>query len=181
MWAMLPIQSEARPRDGAAPRAFDDVYREFADLVFRFCVTQVGSLAVAEEVTAETFAAAFAAYERFRPGSDPRPWLLRIARNASVDHHRRMRRAAGLVALLSGRDLPRSASSVEELVERREEVRRVVTAIAALPMRDRQLVGLRLAGQLSFNEIAAITRRSPDAVRRATERALRRVRQSMEA
>ena len=179
-WAMRETEGDVKAGDDTVRRPFEEVYCDLADIVFRFCVTQVGSLAVAEEVTAQTFAAALAAYDRFQPSSDPRPWLLRIARNAAIDHRRRTHRGTALLARLS-RFAGMRSSSIEELAEVRDDVRRVTIAIAALPTRDRQLVGLRLAAQLSFQEMALVTGRTPAAVRRATERALRRLRQSMEA
>ncbi|MBJ7594695.1 MAG: RNA polymerase subunit sigma-24, partial [Candidatus Dormibacteraeota bacterium] len=48
---------------------FDEVYQEHADAVYRFCVSQLRDLDVAEDVTADVFAAAFAAYDRVRPES----------------------------------------------------------------------------------------------------------------
>ena len=46
---------------------FDEVYRDHADAVYRFCVSQLRDQATAEDVTGDVFAAAFAAYERVRP------------------------------------------------------------------------------------------------------------------
>jgi RNA polymerase sigma-70 factor (ECF subfamily) len=154
---------------------FDEVYRQLAGPVYRFCLSQVGDPAAAEDVAAQAFASAFAAYERVRP--DPaglRPWLFRIARNAAIDHHRRSRRTVRLLARLSGRDRP---SSVEEVVEMREDVRMVVAAFSRLSTRDRTLVGLRLAGDLTAPEIAAVIGASESGARKATQRALRHLRE----
>jgi RNA polymerase sigma factor (sigma-70 family) len=165
--------------DDADRKPFDEVYREYADPIFRFCVSQLGSVSLAEEVAAETFAAAFVAYERFRPGADLRPWLYRIARNTANDQHRRARRATMLLARLSrGERAP--VSSVEEVVELRDDVRKLVDAAGMLSRRDRELVGLRLAGKMTFREIASVTGMSPTAAQKATERALHRLRGAME-
>ena len=65
---------------------------------------------------------------------------------------------------------------MEEVVELREEVRLVVAAFSLLSGRDRMLVGLRLAGDLSLAEIAGVLRVSQAAARKATQRALGRLR-----
>lgn len=156
---------------------FDEVYRQLAGPVYRFCLSQVGEPAAAEDVAAQAFASAFAAYQRVRPdGAGVRPWIFRIARNAAIDHHRRRRRTALLVGRLSGRDRLRE---VEEVAEMREELRLVVAALSRLTRRDRMLVGLRLAGDLSPAEIAGVLGVSEAAARKATQRALGRLRAGM--
>ncbi len=158
---------------------FDEVYRQLAGPVYRFCLSQVGEPAAAEDVAAQAFTSAFAAYERVRPDSAGlRPWIFRIARNAAIDHHRRRRRTAVLLTRLSGRDRERE---VEEEVELREDVRMVVAAFSRLSPHDRTLVGLRLAGDLSPAEIADVLGVSQVAARKATQRALGRLRSGVEA
>ncbi|MGH7722488.1 MAG: RNA polymerase sigma factor [Candidatus Dormibacteria bacterium] len=154
---------------------FDEVYRENADAVYRFCVSQLRDAATAEDVAADVFAAAYAAYERVHP--DPagvRTWLFRITRNAVIDQYRREGRRRSLVARL-GRDR-RFPDSVEESVEQRTDLRSVCEALETLRERDRQLVGLRIAGGLSFAEIAGVLRMREGAAKMATHRALERVR-----
>jgi RNA polymerase sigma-70 factor (ECF subfamily) len=155
--------------DAADRRPFDEMYREYLDPVYRYCVSQTGSLSLAEDIAAETFAAAFSAYDRFRPGSAFRPWIFRIARNEVIDHRRRARRTARLAAVIF-RDSRTESSSVEDLAEVRDSLRKLIAAMAALPQRERQLVGLRLAGGMSFREIAEVTATSEAAAQKATER-----------
>lgn len=164
--------------EGTAALPFDEVYRRLADPVYRFCLSQLGDVAAAEDVAAETFAAAFAAYDRTRPGEDGlRPWLFRIARNATVDHHRR---AGGRLRLLGRLRSTAPDGDVEASAELRDELRAAVGAVARLGRRDRQLVGLRVAAGLSYAEIAAIAGMSEAAARTATHRALARVRAALE-
>jgi RNA polymerase sigma-70 factor, ECF subfamily len=165
-------------QDHVERKPFDEVYREYADPIFRFCLTQVGSLSIAEEAAADTFAAAFVAYERFRPGAELRPWLYRIARNTAVDHLRRARRRTGLLARLSRADS--SVSSIEDVVALRGDLRNLVDAAGKLSRRDRELVGLRLSGKMTFKDIASVTGMSPAAAQKATERAFHQLRRVME-
>jgi RNA polymerase sigma factor (sigma-70 family) len=175
-----PMQGEAIPRGAAARIPFDEVYREFLDPIYRYCVSQIGSLTTAEDIAAETFAAAYGAYERFHPGSELRPWLFRIARNKIIDHQRRTHANRRLLARLT-MGASTQSSSVEELGEVRDSVRKLVTAIRRLSPRDRELVGLRLAGTMGFRDIAQVTGMNTAAAQKATERALHRLRHAMEA
>jgi hypothetical protein len=51
----------------AVAKLFDDLYSCHAGSVHRFCLSQVGDAALAEDLTHETFARAFAAHERVSP------------------------------------------------------------------------------------------------------------------
>ena len=159
----------------AAVTPFDEVYRDHADAVYRFCVSQLRDRETAEDVTGDVFAAAFAAYGRVRP--DPagvRTWLFRIARNAVIDQYRREGRRRSLIARIGrDREFP---DSVEENVEQRYDLRAICAALETLRERDRQLVGLRVAGGLSYAEVGQVMGMRESAAKMATHRALERVR-----
>jgi RNA polymerase sigma-70 factor (ECF subfamily) len=163
-----------------ATTPFDEVYRDNADAVFRFCVSQLRDPSVAEDVAGDVFAAAFAAYERVRP--DPagvRTWLFRIARNAVIDQYRRDGRRRSLLGRIGHhREFP---TTVEDRAQQRSDLRSVCAAIETLRERDRQLVGLRVAGGLSYAEIAAVLNMREGAAKMATHRALDHVRSALAA
>jgi len=157
---------------------FDEVYRRHAAGVYRFCLSQLGDAALAEDVAADTFTSAWAAYPRVQPDeAGLRPWLYRIARNATIDvHRRRLRGGRAIRALGEQAAVP---GDVETAVAQRAELRAVIAAIAALPRRDRVLVGLRIAAGLSFADVGATLRISEQAAKIATHRALGRVRRQV--
>jgi RNA polymerase sigma factor (sigma-70 family) len=170
---MIAVMTGERLEGAVAP--FDEVYRDHADAVYRFCVSQVRDAATAEDIAGDVFAAAFAAYGRARP--DPagvRPWLFRIARNAVIDQYRREGRRQSLLARI-GRDRT-FPDTVEESAEQRFDLRSICAALETLRERDRQLVGLRVAGGLSFAEVGQVLGLREGAARMATQRALERVR-----
>jgi RNA polymerase sigma-70 factor, ECF subfamily len=158
---------------------FEDVYRTYAPRIYRFCLTQVRDPGDAEDLAADVFAKAFRAYGRVRP--DPAgtlTWLLRIARNTILDHHRKhRRRGAALLRLL-----PRPpAPATEHVVALRAELRVALARLADLSERDQVLVGLRVAGELTFAEVGAVLGISEHAATMATHRALDRLRKLTEA
>jgi RNA polymerase sigma factor (sigma-70 family) len=166
-----------RQLEGAAT-PFDEVYRQHADAVYRFCVSQLRDVETAEDLTGDVFAAAFAAYERVHPdGAGVRTWLFRIARNAVIDQYRREGRRRALLGRV-GRDR-QFADSVEETVERRSDLRSIRAALETLRDHDRLLVGLRIAGGLSFAEVGAVLGMRESAAKAATHRALERVRATL--
>jgi RNA polymerase sigma-70 factor (ECF subfamily) len=169
--------------DAVDPPLFEQVYREYAGRVYRYCLSQVGNASDAEDLAAEVFASAFASYHtaRFAEGV-VLPWLLRIARNEVIDHRRRRtRRTAVLTRLFGGEsDLDRSAD-VEGEVVLRDELRQAIAAMAQLSDRDRTLIGLRVAAGLPYAEIGAVVGLSEHAATVATKRAMQRLRVRLEA
>jgi RNA polymerase sigma-70 factor (ECF subfamily) len=152
---------------------FEEVYRCHAAGVHRFCVSQVPDRALAEDLTHETFVRAFVAYERVGPDLDSaRAWLLAIAHNLCADHHRRHRRWRGLLARLTDR----SSADVEAIAEHRVDLVRVTAALASFRERERQLIGLRVAADLSYREIAEVLRITEAAAKVGTHRALTKLR-----
>jgi RNA polymerase sigma-70 factor (ECF subfamily) len=168
------------PAGEVAPASFGDVYERHAGSVHRFCLSQVHDPAVAEDLTHETFVRAFVAYERIRPDlTSTRAWLITIARNLCTEHHRRLGRVRRLVSrLVQGRP---PLADVESVAGQRGEVARVTAALAAFPARDRQLIGLRVAADLSYREVAAVLGTSEAAAKVATHRALVKLRARLES
>lgn len=165
-----------------APPSFEQVYRDHAHRVYRYCLSQVGNVSDAEDLAAEVFAAAFAGYLTARlDGGVVLPWLLRIAHNEVIDHRRkRTRRSALLTRFFGGAtDVDRSAD-VEGAVVLRDELHRALGALQELSERDRKLIGLRIAADLPYAEIGAVLGLSEHAATVATRRALERMRRRLE-
>ena len=70
-------------------RQFEAEALPHLDAVFRYAHALAGDPARAEDLTQETMFKAFRAWERFRPGSNARAWLLTILRNTFINEYRR--------------------------------------------------------------------------------------------
>lgn len=152
---------------GAA--AFATLYAREAQTVLRYLRTAGGD-ADAEDLCSETFVRALDAWARFR-GDDAaaRYWVMRIARNALIDHFRRRGRSRTV-------GLPETTAAPSPDHARRLAIE---AALALLDRDDRELLALRSAG-LSYAEISQVLKRSEAAVRKANQRALDRVRPHLE-
>jgi RNA polymerase sigma-70 factor (ECF subfamily) len=167
-----------RELDASAVRTpFEEVYRTQVDRVYAFCLSQVRNAADAEDLTAEVFASAFAAWNRAAPEPDRvQAWLIGIARNASIDHYRRGRRRAVLASVLGRTAEQERLPDVESGVVLRDELAQVLHQAGQLRPRDRLLIGLRVAADLSYAEIAEVAQLTEHAATVATRRALARLR-----
>lgn len=75
---------------------FGAFYERSYPRAFRTALAIVGERSAAEDVTQDAFVAAFHGRERYRAGSTPETWLLRIVVNRAIDLGRRRRRIAML-------------------------------------------------------------------------------------
>jgi RNA polymerase sigma-70 factor (ECF subfamily) len=178
------VTSRVLPDDTAEPDSerdqeppFEQVYRDHAARVYRYCLSQVSHRGDAEDLASDVFAAAFHAFAavELTPGAEL-AWLLRIARNAVIDHRRRHTRRSALVARFFGGETEADPKAdVEGEVVLRDEVRLAIAAMAHLSDKDRTVIGLRIAAGLPHAEVAAVLGVSEHAATMACKRALTRL------
>ena len=154
---------------------FARVYDEHVWRVYGFVAYRLRDRDVAEDVTQATFERALRAWRRFDPRrASESTWLLAIARNLLIDHHRRDRSA-----LLEPID-ERVAPAVSGPEERFAGTPGLVAALEQLGERDREVVALRFGGDLNGPEIAALMDLSLANVQQILSRSLRKLRGMLE-
>ena len=115
--------------------------------MYGYLLPRCGSVADAEDLTAETFMAAVAALKRPDPPSVSVAWLIGVARHKLVDHWRRSERERrGLAAV--GPNQP--DNPWEELLD----TSAAYSALARLPGPQRAALSLRYLDGLTVTEIA---------------------------
>jgi RNA polymerase sigma factor (sigma-70 family) len=145
------------------------------DDVLRFLVAAVGRHD-ADDAFQETFLSALRAYERLRPESNLRAWVLTIAHRKALDVHRARGRRPLPVAELDDRAAPvAGATAPVEAGADGDQWERV----RALPPRQRAVLTLRYAANLTHREIAAALSCSEEAVRRAASDGLKTLREEL--
>ena len=163
---------------GDPSEALARVFDEHVWDVYAFAAYRLGNRADAEDVTQQTFERALKAWGRFDPGrATPRTWLLAIARNLVIDHHRRDRSSLH-------RPIGEGGVAEEDLPAAREETAGVSPELAAafdtLSARDREVVALRFGGDLRGPEIAEMLDLKLATVQQILSRSLRRLRAELE-
>jgi RNA polymerase sigma factor (sigma-70 family) len=146
---------------------FLDAHR---DDVLRFLVASVGRHD-ADDAFQETFLSALRAYPRLRPDSNLRGWVLTIAHHKALDTHRARKRHPVPVAEIHDRPA-RSATGADGPDDHWERVR-------ALPRRQREVLTLRYAADLTHAEIAHVLGCSEEAARRAAADGLKNLRKEL--
>lgn len=150
---------------------FLDAHR---DDVLRFLVASVGRHD-ADDAFQETFLSALRAYPRLRPGSNLRGWVLTIAHRKALDVHRSRGRNPVPVAEIGDRGRAQRASAQAPADGRGDHWERV----RALPARQREVLTLRYAADLTHAEIAGALGCSEQAARRAAADGLKTLRKEL--
>ena len=169
----IPALVNAARKD---PAAFGVLYDRYVQSIYRYVFSRVGGTHEAEDITSQTFMAAYEALERYRERGQFSAWLFRIARSKLNDHFRRSRRQVGLEAV--GEILDRE-DALGTLI-RAEELSRIRSIISHLDDEEQELIRLRYVADLSFAEIADLLGRREDAVKKSVYRLLARLKSQVE-
>ena len=130
----------------AAAELVDIYYEQIYLFMRRLGHSHQGS----EDLTQETFLAAWSHIGQLGSGKALNGWLYRIAGNVSRHHLRR--RKGKKPASIDGFDVP--AGESEDKAEHYEQLRRLKKAVERLPMRLRQVVVLHYMQHLTICEAA---------------------------
>ncbi len=155
----------------AATRHLDDVHA--------FLVYLTGDRAVAEDLTAETFARALERWHRYDPRrGGPRTWLCQLARSTALDHfraeERRRRREGRYVHAVEQRESsePVFGEGLSPALEH---------ALAQLSAAEREVVALRVLLELDGESAARVLGISTTACSTRLSRALQKLEKEVSA
>lgn len=144
------------------------VHRHQAEM-FRYARGMDLDYDAASDVVQDAFVIA---YQRLRQCRDPRrfrQWLMRIVRNHCVDHHRDIRRKTAPLAAVTGGTWPKA------------ELRRIIgQALGSLSPRLRDAFLLKYHGRYTYEEMAAMARTTPSAMKMRVQRARAELRSYLE-
>lgn len=137
----------------------DDLYRDYFQFVFKylFCLTHEADLS--EELTQETFYQALRTYEHFRGDSKVSTWLCQIAKHLWIKEiEKRNRFVPDPIETLSVH-IPVN-ENVEQEVLKNESKIEWYRRLQNLDETTREVMYLRLTGELSFREIGDILKKN---------------------
>ncbi len=143
---------------------FEELVRRYQRPIVAYVYRMVGDYDAALDLTQEVFIKVYGSLERYRPEFKFSTWIYRIAHNAAIDHLRRqgsMRTEDLEVEAEGGRTyekpLASNAPTPEQESERRERRAEIEEVVQALAPAYRELIVLRHAHDLSYDEIAEVT------------------------
>lgn len=173
----MPGDATLARRASENPAAFAELYRRHVDHVYRYLLLRTGNVDDAQDLTTQTFIAALERIGSYESRGTFRLWLLGIARHKAADFFRRSRRT---VPLESVEMVPHPGPLPDEMVSQSLQMESVVSALHLLAPDRAEALTLRIMGELSAAEIAALMGKSEAAVKMLIHRAWRDLRRRLE-
>jgi RNA polymerase sigma factor (sigma-70 family) len=158
------------------PERFEAVFDRHATAIYRYLRRRVG-VALAEELTAETFARAFRVRHQFdRRRESALPWLFGIAANLLRMHRRtEERRLRAYARAADNGSRPSPSADADRRLDAMSLGPALAKALASLPAGQREVLLLHAWSELSHEEIAAALDISAGTVRSRLHRARSRM------
>ncbi|MBA3715084.1 MAG: sigma-70 family RNA polymerase sigma factor [Pyrinomonadaceae bacterium] len=145
--------------------SFEELVRRYQRPLAAYVYRMVGDYDAALDLTQEVFIKVYASLARYRSEYKFSTWVYRIAHNAAIDHLRRQgsgRRMEDLEQGATGdsgayeRPFASAAPTPEQLSERAERRAEIEEVVQRLPAAYRELIVLRHAHDMSYDEIAEV-------------------------
>jgi len=148
-------------------RAFDVLVRRWEHQLFNLIYRIVGDFETSKDIRQEVLMRVYQAAKRYRPRSQFKAWLYRIAVNCSINELRKRerRQMLPLTMLYQNRDgeqqplesiLPDPNPGPDEVIQRNEIAECIRDALRRLPDEQRIVVVLRHYEGMKFQQIASL-------------------------
>lgn len=131
----------------------EDIYHEYAEIVFKFLLSLCNDVNTAEELTQETFYRAMKSANRYNGTCKVSTWLCQIAKHVwyqEIDKRKRKQTSVLDDNIVSDR------LSLEDEFCRSEEKMELIKAVHVLEETAKEVVLLRITGAFSFKEIGEV-------------------------
>jgi RNA polymerase sigma-70 factor (ECF subfamily) len=155
--AELVVRTAAGSHDG-----FEELVRRYQRPIISYIYRMLGSHDAALDVSQEVFIKVYNSIERYSSEYKFSTWLYRIAHNAAIDHLRRNSVHAQSLEI-EGHDgvyelqIESAVRDPEQEQERSERISEIEEVISGMPPAYRELLLLRHARELTYEEMVEVT------------------------
>ena len=156
----------------------DNVYREHAQAVYLYVLSLCHDPHLAQDLTEDTFLRAMRTLSSWKGDCALLTWLCTIARNQYLSHCRKKKRRPE--EMLPDELSASGDASPEQSLLREESYLALMRRIHALEPDAREVVYLRVMGEMTFRQIGQVMNRTENWARVTFYRAKERLRKEME-
>ena len=128
-------------------QSMDEIYQKYAQMVYRYLLAMTYNHDLAEELTQETFYQAIRSLERYDGSCKISTWLCAIAKNQLMVYRRKHPAEQELDVVEK-----RTASTEKDVIESLSHIE-LLKKLHTCPEPFREILYLRIFGNLSFKEI----------------------------
>lgn len=133
--------------------SIDEIYREQAQTVFRFLYSHTRNSDLSEELTQETFLRAMKSLHKYNGNCKISVWLCQIAKHILYQEYEKSNKTKTTELT---ENIEFSKNSTEDLIVSSENKKDIYKMIQSLDDKTKEVMYLRLTGDLSFKEIGEI-------------------------
>ncbi len=156
--------------------AFVSLYNRYKDAVYAFCVKMLLNKELAQDVTQDTFLRVYENRERLLKTDSFKAWLFTIARNQCLNQLRRNNWQLPLdPEMLLPPHLHDAKNTPASNLEKSEKIQLVNRFLSELKADYREVIILREYQNMTYEEIAAVTRSTLSAVKSRLFKARRKL------
>lgn len=155
-----------------------DTYEELQPKIYAFFYIKTNNKEISEDLTQEVFYEALKAYSSFKNKSSIKTWMFAIANNILKKHYRKTRNYNQLNNRLTHNST--SYNNLEDSIIKKDEKVNLIQIINKLESAYREIVILRVYGELSFSEIGEIINKSENYARVYFHRAKLKIQKGLE-
>lgn len=160
-------------------KKLEEEYEEIQPKIYAFFYAKTGNQATAQDLCHDTFYEACKNIASYNGTSTLSTWMFSIATNLLKKYYRKNKYQLSLMQKLS--EVPEmEIHSLEELAEIKEDTKKLLHHISKLEDSAREIVLLRIYGELSFADIGALIGKSENYARVTFHRLKLRIQKTME-
>lgn len=130
-----------------------EVYEEYISYIYGIVFQMIGNKENAEDITSEFFIKLWEKSASYKPGSGHRGWMATIARNMTIDFIRKHKREELTDTFEETADGYSRTSDVENRVIHQSLIK---DALETLSEKEREVVHMKVMGDMTLKEIAAV-------------------------
>lgn len=154
----------------------EKVYKEYSNTVFKYLFCLTGKEETAEDLTQETFAIAIKEIGKFRGDCKISVWLCQIAKHLWYKELKKRKKNINVSINDLNEELT-TDESIEEIICDKEDKLKLFKSMQKLDEKSKEVMYLRLIGNLNFTEIGEVLGKTPNWARVTFYRAKQKIRE----
>ena len=154
----------------------EEVYKEYSNTVYKYLFCLTGKEEIAEDLTQETFAIAIKQINKFRGDCKISVWLCQIAKHLWYKELKKSKKNKN-ISINDLNEEIEEAQTTEDIICEKEEKLKLFKDMQKLDEQSKEVMYLRMVGNLNFIEIGEILGKTPNWARVTFYRAKQKIRE----
>ena len=154
----------------------EEVYKEYSNTVYKYLFCLTGKEEIAEDLTQETFAIAIKQINKFRGDCKISVWLCQIAKHLWYKELKKSKKNKNISINDLSEEIEETQTT-EDIICEKEEKLKLFKDMQKLDEQSKEVIYLRMVGNLNFIEIGEILGKTPNWARVTFYRAKQKIRE----